>query len=94
MKTPPDAHQNEGKPSNGAGSGDTSPRVGKLDTLEGVRNELGRLYRAARRRSGAEPDAATAAKLAYLLVQVGRTIEGTELERRLAELEQRLGAKR
>lgn len=78
--------------SNGADSGETSPqgvRVGRLDTLEDVRRELGRLYRAARRASGAEPDAATAAKLAYLLQAVGRTIEGSDLEKRVMELERR-----
>ncbi|MDA8259212.1 MAG: hypothetical protein M0Z99_26830 [Betaproteobacteria bacterium] len=78
--------------SSGADSSETPPqgiRVGKLDTLEDVRRELGRLYRAARRASGAEPDAATAAKLAYLLQAVGRTIEGGELERRVMELERK-----
>jgi hypothetical protein len=78
------------------GSGPDTPqvRVGKLDTLEAVRRELGRLYRAARRTAGPDPDAATASRLAYLLVQIGRSIEGTELEQRIATLERRAGARR
>jgi hypothetical protein len=79
-----------------AGSADDTPsvRVGKLDTLEAVRRELGRLYRAARRTAGPDPDAATASRLAYLLVQIGRSIEGTELETRIAALERQAGARR
>lgn len=64
-----------------------SVRVGKLDTLEGVRRELGKLYRAARRTAGPGPDAATAAKLAYLLQAIGRALDGSELERRVQALE-------
>jgi hypothetical protein len=71
-----------------AGSGDTSPhvRVGRLDTIDGVRRELDRLYRAARRQAGAQPDAVTAAKLAYLLNTIGRVVE-SDVEARLAKLE-------
>lgn len=67
-----------------------SIRVGKLDSLLDVRRELGRLYRSARRASGPEPDAQTAAKLGYLLSLVGRTVEGAEFEKRLQLLEERL----
>lgn len=62
-------------------------RVGPLETAADVRRELGRLYRAARQCSGPAPDAATAAKLGYLLQVIGRSIEGCELERRIIELE-------
>jgi hypothetical protein len=62
-------------------------RVGKLDTLSALRDEMARLYRAARRTSGVNPDAATAAKLAYLLTCIGRSLEGSEIERRIQELE-------
>lgn len=62
-------------------------RVGKLDTIENVRAEMAKLYRAARRASGINPDAATAAKLAYLLNHISRSIEGADLEKRIIELE-------
>jgi hypothetical protein len=65
-------------------------RVGRLDTLSDVRRELARLYRAARRAAGANPDAAVAGKLAYILQAVSRTIEGSEMEKRVIELERRL----
>lgn len=77
----------------GKDSGETptqAVRVGRLDTLEDLRREMGRLYRAARRTAGAEPDAAVASKLAYLLSQIGRNIEGAALEQRVIELERRL----
>jgi hypothetical protein len=65
-------------------------RVGKLNTLEDVRNELARLYRAARKAAGPLPDAATAARLGYLLSTIGRSLEGVELEKRIEELEKKL----
>jgi hypothetical protein len=65
-------------------------RVGKLDTIEAVRNEMAKLYRAARKSSGTELDAATAAKLAYLLNHIAKSIEGAELEKRISELEKRI----
>lgn len=65
-------------------------KVGKLDTLEGIRKEMARLYRSARKTAGARPDASTAAKLGYLLCMIGRTLEGVELEKRILELEKRM----
>jgi len=67
----------------------TSPvvKVGKLDTIEAVRNEMARLYRSARKASGPEPDAATASKLAYLLNHIAKSIESAELEKRIEALE-------
>jgi hypothetical protein len=65
-------------------------RVGKLNSLEDIRNELARLYRAARKAAGPLPDAATAAKLAYLLNTIGRSLEGAELEKRIDQLERAL----
>ncbi len=73
----------------GAGGGGSTVRVGSLDTIAKVRTECARLYRAARRAAGAEPDAATAARLTYILTAIARTIEGSELERRVSVLEQR-----
>lgn len=96
FKQAEDSYPDDSGPSNDGHSGDDSPpmpRVGKLDTLEDVRKELGRLYRAARRKSGPEPDAAIAAKLAYLLQAVGRTIEGSEMEKRVSNLEKKLRGK-
>jgi|DewCreStandDraft_4_1066084.scaffolds.fasta_scaffold105051_2 hypothetical protein len=77
--------------SDAAAAGASPPvRVGRLDTIEGVRRELDRLYRVARRQAGAAPDAAVAAKLAYLLQMIGRVVE-SDVEARLARLEAMLG---
>lgn len=69
-------------------------RIGRLDTLASVRRELGRLYRVARKNAGGNVDAATAAKLGYLLNCIGRSLEASEIVRRLEALEQSIGAKR
>lgn len=59
----------------------------KLVTINDVTRELGRLYREAR---GRKIDTADASKLANILATMGRLIEGSELERRLSEIEARL----
>jgi len=59
-------------------------RFGRLDTLGGIITEMGRLYRSARRD---ELPAVDASRLAYLLSQLRRSIEGADIERRLATLE-------
>ena len=59
-------------------------RFGRLDTLAGVLSEMGRLYRAARRD---ELPAVDASRLAYMLSQIRRAVEGADIERRLAALE-------
>lgn len=69
-------------------------RVGKLDTLAGVRNEMARLYRVARKNAGKAVDAPTAAKLAYLLNCIGRSLEATELEKRIAAIEEHLRSRK
>lgn len=68
---------------------DTTPlvKVGKLNTIGAVRTEMARLYRSARKAAGPSPDAATASKLAYLLNHIAKSIEGTELEKRIEALE-------
>ena len=91
FETSNDGHSKQDSPIARDTAINAAPRVGKLDTLEDVRKELGRLYRAARRKSGPEPDAVVAAKLAYLLQAVARTIEGSEMEKRVANLEKKLG---
>lgn len=63
-------------------------RVGRLDTIESIRNEMARLYRASRRAAGAEPEPAIAAKLAYLLNHIAKSIEGADLEKRIKLLEE------
>jgi hypothetical protein len=60
-----------------------SKRV-QLDTMDRVRRELSRLYVAAR---DGERDVADASKLGNMLGLIGRIIEGTSLEERLARLE-------
>jgi hypothetical protein len=64
--------------------------VGALNSISDVRDELARLYRSARKHAGNELDASVATKLAYLLQCIGRSLEGSELEKRIHELERRL----
>jgi hypothetical protein len=63
-------------------------RVGALDTLAGVRVEMSRVYRAARRACGPAPSPSDAAKLGFLLQAIGRCIVDSEMELRLRRLEQ------
>jgi hypothetical protein len=67
-----------------------SIRVGKLDSISDIRTELARLYRTARRTAGAEVEAATATKLAFLLQCISRSLEGAEMETRISMLEKKL----
>ena len=69
---------------------DASIRVGKLDTLAGLRTEMARLYRAARKTIGTEVDPQSAAKLAFILNCISRSIEGVALEERIEKLEKDL----
>ena len=61
------------------------PRV-RLDSLERVRREMTRLY--AEGKHGRR-DVQEASRLANVLALIGRLIEGSDLERRLAMLEER-----
>ncbi|CAG0999305.1 hypothetical protein BURK2_02886 [Burkholderiales bacterium] len=83
------AESEPAEPKGGAGGGGSVIRVGSLDSIAAVRTECARLYRAARRASGPEPDAQTAGRLTYILQAIARCIEGSELEKRVAALEQR-----
>lgn len=65
-------------------------RVGKLDSIRDVRAELGRLYRTARRNCGEDISPTDASKLAHILSTIGRQLEASELEDRIAALEERL----
>lgn len=73
--------------------GDPTPGAGRrairLKTMNDVRVEMARVYSDARRKT-IEPEAGS--KLIYMLGQVGRVIEGSDLERRIDELAKRMGA--
>lgn len=87
-----DADRQARKPSRGAGSGaDPSPRdvrVGRLDTLPAIRNELGKLYRAARKVAGPTPTPSDATKLGWLLNALATSVVNVELAERVAALEE------
>jgi hypothetical protein len=57
----------------------------RLDSLTRVRFELTRIYREAR---DGKRDVSDASKLAHILVAIGRILEGSDLEKRIAALEQ------
>ncbi|MBB4020029.1 hypothetical protein GGR16_005091 [Chelatococcus caeni] len=59
----------------------------KLDTIADVRREMAKLYRMARSET---LDVQDAARLANILMLIGRLIEGGELEKRLEALEGRI----
>jgi len=58
----------------------------KLDTIADVRREMAKLYRMARAET---LDVQDAARLANILMLIGRLIEGGEFEKRLEALEGR-----
>jgi len=62
--------------SNDAGSSPNLPtvRVGKLDTIPRVREELGRVYRDARRKAGRDLSPSDASRLAFVLQKIGETL--------------------
>jgi hypothetical protein len=65
----------------------SSIRIGRLDTLRGVRAELGRVYREARR---GELATEQATRLASVLDMIRRALVEEVLEQRLTQLEERL----
>lgn len=65
-------------------------RVGRLDTLQGVRTEMSRVYRAARKVAGHRPTPADATKLGWLLNSIGQTILSADVAARLDALEKRI----
>ena len=58
----------------------------QLNTLEGVRRELARIYREA---ESGKRDTADASRLTFMLGQIGKLLELTEIERRLTAVEDR-----
>jgi hypothetical protein len=75
-----------------------APRVGRLDSLQGVCREQAKVYRLARRNEGNWIDAKTAARLSSMLDGLARSLMAIEIERklddRLRAIEARLGVKR
>jgi hypothetical protein len=65
-------------------------KIGRLNSIDGVVAEMARIYRESRRN---ELDSSTAYRLAAILRDIGKTIETSELERRLNEIEQALLAR-
>lgn len=59
-------------------------RKAQLNSLEGIRREMARVYRDA---EAGRRDTAEASKLVYILGQIGRVIEVVEIETRLRALE-------
>ena len=64
----------------------TPPKI-KLNALEDVRREMASVYREAR---AGRMDASEAGRLAYILTGIGKLIEATEIEKRLAQMERKL----
>jgi hypothetical protein len=64
-----------------------TPAKIKLNELEDVRREMARVYREAR---GGKIDSSEAGRLAYILTGIGKLIEATEIEKRLAQMERKL----
>ena len=60
------------------------PIRARLDTIADVKAQLGRLYREAR---GGKINTQDASRLANILALLGRMIEGSDVEARLAALE-------
>lgn len=63
--------------------------VHRLNKVSNVRMEMSRIYREARL-GHLRPGDGT--KMIYMLATIGRVIEGSDLERRIAQLEARLEA--
>jgi hypothetical protein len=59
-------------------------RKAVLNSLEGIRREMARVYRDA---ESGRRDSSEASKLVYILGQIGKVLELTEIERRLTLLE-------
>lgn len=56
----------------------------KLDTLNDVRDEMARVYRAV---CGGKLETKSGQGLVYMLGQIGKATEGADLEKRIEELE-------
>ena len=65
-------------------------RKAVLNSLDGVRREMARVYRDA---ESGKRDSAEASKLVFILAQIGKILELTEIETRLRVLELRADGK-
>ena len=61
-------------------------RKAQLDRLEGVRREMSRVYRDM---ESGKRDSQDGSRLVYVLTQIARVLELTEIERRLTAVEDR-----
>ena len=69
----------------------TGRRKAVLNSLSGVRREMARIYREA---ESGKRDTAEATKLVYVLGQIGKVLELTEIEERLKTLEAKTNGSR
>lgn len=88
------AHRDSRKANAGAASRPDSPppkevRVGRLDSIAAIREELAKVYRATRKVVGARPNPSDATKLGWLLNAIAQTVIASELEGRIQALEAR-----
>ena len=63
-------------------------RKAQLDRLEGVRREMSRVYRDM---ESGKRDSQDGSRLVYVLTQIAKVLELTEIERRVDALENRVG---
>ncbi len=63
-------------------------RRAQLDRLEGVRSEMSRVYR---EMESGKRDSQDGSRLVYVLTQIAKILELTEIERRLIRLEEHHG---
>ena len=63
-------------------------RKAQLDRLEGIRVEMSRVYR---EMEAGRRDSQDGSRLVYVLTQIAKVLELTEIERRLIALEDRRG---
>ena len=63
-------------------------RRAQLTTLEGVRDEMARIYR---EMESGKRESQEGSRLVYVLTQIGKVLELTEIERRLTALEDKNG---
>lgn len=61
-------------------------RKAQLDRLEGVRVEMARVYRSV---ESGQRDSQEGTRLVYMLTQIAKVLELTEIERRLEQLEEK-----
>ena len=62
-------------------------RVGRLNSITEIKQELVRIYRIARRNAGTDLDVQAVSKLATILGGIGKAIESSELDKRIERLE-------